>query len=284
MTTAPDTSTRAQRWRSVRSFLVVTAVLVAAWELYKLVGTSLGITDPVRPDNVTMPHVWDIAAELFAPIQRGGEPTIVFLVQASLLTLREAVVGFVVGGLIGFGIGVGFVRFRLAERAFLPYVVASQTVPIIAIAPMVVIWGLQLDIPTWIAVSMISTYLTFFPVAINTLRGLRSPDPAAFELMQSLAADPRQVLWKLRVPAALPYIFTALKISASASIVGALIGELPGGVRDGLGQTLLRFASRYAVASPKVYATLIVTCLVGIGFVGLVTLAERRVLSHRAVG
>lgn len=278
MTTAPapQAEIRARRWRSVRSFIAVSIVLALMWEGYKAIGTALELTRPVRPDNITMPHVWDIFGALFEPIQRGGEATIIFLIKASLLTLREAVVGFLVGGVVGFGLGVLFVRSRLAERAFMPYVVASQTVPILAIAPMVVIWGRTLDVPIWLAVSLIAAYLTFFPVAINTLRGLRSPQPTSVELMRSYAASPREVLWKLRVPAAMPYIFTALKISATASIVGALIGELPGGVRDGLGQTLLRFSSRFAVASPKLYATLLVTCLVGIGFVGLVTLAERR--------
>lgn len=281
--TAPTSTARelrARRWRTIRSFLAVAVVLALLWEGYKAAGTALGIIRPVRPDNITMPHVWDILFELFEPAQRGGEPLIVFLAKASLLTLREAVVGFLVGGIIGFGLGVLFVRSRLAERAFMPYVVASQTVPILAIAPMVVIWGRGLDVPTWLAVSIIAAYLTFFPVAINTLRGLRSPAPTSVELMRSFAATPREVLWKLRVPAAMPYIFTALKISATASIVGALIGELPGGVRDGLGQTLLRFSSRFAVASPKLYATLLVTCLVGIGFVGVVTLVERRVVGR----
>ena len=111
----------------------------------------------------------------------------------------------------------------------MPYVVASQTVPFLAIAPMVVVWGLNNGIPAWASVSIIAAYLTFFPVAINTLRGLLSPDPNSLELMQSFAATPRDVLWKLQVPAALPYIFTALKVTATASIVGALVGELPVG-------------------------------------------------------
>lgn len=270
--------------RRTLSFLGVVAVLVAAWELYKVVWTAAGWLAPVRPDNVTMPHTWDMVIELFRPVRRGGDMLLLDLAGRSVWTLREAFVGFAIGAVIGFGIGVLFVRSKLAERAFMPYVVASQTVPIIAIAPMVVVWGGRLAIPQWLSVSIISAYLTFFPVAINTLRGLRSPDPTAMELMRSYAAKPRQVLWKLQVPSALPYIFTALKVSATASVIGALIGELPAGFQNGLGRALLTFSQQFAVRSAKLYATVFVTALVGILFVGVIVLVEHRVLRGRRTG
>ena len=269
---------RSHSTRRAISFIGVVIVLVAAWELYKLVWTAGGWITPVRPGNVTMPHTWDMVLELFAPVRRGGDMLILDLIGRSFWTLREAFVGFAIGGVFGFGIGVLFVRSRLAERAFMPYVVASQTVPIIAIAPMVVVWGGRLSIPQWLSVSIISAYLTFFPVAINTLRGLRSPDPIAMELMRSYAAKPREVLWKVQVPAALPYIFTALKVSATAAVIGALIGELPAGFQNGLGRVLLTFSQQFAVRSAKLYATVIVTALVGILFVGIVMFVEHRVL------
>jgi NitT/TauT family transport system permease protein len=269
------------RLRHRISITGVALSLVALWELYKLIWTALGWTNPVRPDNVTMPHTWDMIFELFSPLQRRSGNLLIFdLANRSFWTLREALLGFAIGGLIGFGLGVLFVRSRLAERAFMPYVVASQTIPIIAIAPMVVVWGGRLAIPQWMSVSIVSAYLTFFPVAINTLRGLRSPDPAALELMRSYAAKPKEVLWKLQFPAALPYIFTALKISATASIVGALIGELPAGFQNGLGRALLTFSQQYAVRSAKLYATVIITALAGILFVGVVVLVERRVVAQ----
>lgn len=283
MQEAPPQRSFVTRARPAIAVTVIVIGLASLWELYKLVGqatdgtwpfTSIGL--PVRPDNVTMPHVWDMIGELFVPARRGGEILIVILLQGALFTMREALLGFVIGGLIGFGLGVLFVRSTLAERSFMPYVVASQTVPIIAIAPMVVIWGSRLDWPAWISVSIISAYLTFFPVTINTLRGLRSPDPTALELMRSYAASPRDVLWKVQVPAALPYIFTALKVSATASIIGAIVGELPAGFADGLGRSLLVFSQQFATRSAKLYGTVIFTALVGIVFVGLVTLAEHR--------
>lgn len=269
-----------ERRRRVVSFIGVVAVMVVLWEGYKLIWTFFGWIEPVRPDNVVMPHTWDMILELFQPVRRGGQILIIDLSARSFWTLREALLGFVIGGSIGFGLGVLFVRSGLAERAFMPYVVASQTVPILAIAPMVVVWGGRLAFPQWVSVSVIAAYLTFFPVAINTLRGLRSPDPNAIELMRSYAASPREVLWKLQFPAALPYIFTALKISATASVVGALIGELPAGFQSGLGRALLTFSQQFAVRSTKLYSTVLVCALVGVLFVGFITWLEHRVIKE----
>jgi len=267
--------------RRVISVAGVVLALVAAWEVYKLIWSALAWTWPVRPDDIVMPHVWDMFIELFRPVRRGGNLLILDLAARSVWTMREALAGFVIGGLFGFGIGVWFARSRLASRALMPYVVASQTVPFLAIAPMVVVWGLNNGIPAWASVSIIAAYLTFFPVAINTLRGLLSPDPNSLELMQSFASTPRDVLWKLQVPAALPYIFTALKVTATASVVGALVGELPVGFQNGLGRALLSFSQAFAVQSKKLYGTVIICALVGLLFVGLVSLVERKVIPQR---
>jgi len=262
--------------RSGISIVAVIAAFIVLWEGYKLVWTALGWEIPVSPDNRTMPHTWDILLTLFRPAQRNGPPLILVEALAALMTLREAFVGFVVGGAIGFGLGVLFVRSRTSERAFMPYVVASQTVPILAIAPMVVVWGGRLDIPQWLTISIIAAYLTFFPVVINTLRGLRSPQPTAMELMRSYASSPRETLWKLQVPAAMPYIFTALKVSAAASVIGAIVGELPAGFRGGLGRDLLQFSQQFTAAPEKLFAAVLIAGLAGMLFVGLVTLAEHR--------
>ena len=269
-------------------FLGVLVVVVVIWELYKVVGKALGGVVPGTelrlrppPDDRIMPHTWDVVLQLFRPVRRNGELTVLLLGKAALFTLREAFVGFVVGGLVGFGLGVAFVRSTLAERAFMPYVVASQTVPIIAIAPMVVVWGGKLDIPQWLSVAIIAAYLTFFPVTINTVRGLRSPAPTAMEMMRSYAASPSQVLWKLQVPAALPYIFTALKVSATASVIGAIVGELPAGFRDGLARALLEFSQQFN--AEKLLAAILMSAIAGILFVGIVTWFEHRLVAaaHR---
>ncbi len=272
-------------WRQVTwvrrtlAFLTILAALVVLWELYKLVWRAAGWQWPVNPSNDSMPHTWDIADALFSPARRGGEDILlVILLRSALFTFRSAAVGFAIGAVIGFGMAVLFVRSAVVERGLMPYVIASQTVPLIAIAPMVVIWGAQLDLPRWLMVSVIAAYLTFFPVTINTLRGLRSPPATSVEMFRSYAARPGQLLWKLQVPAALPFIFTALKISATASVIGAIIGELPAGLSEGLGRQLLTFMYYYISGPPKLYGAILVAALVGIVFVGLVTFVERMVL------
>ena len=262
--------------RTGLSIFAVVVGFVILWEGYKLIWTALGWENPVSPDDRTMPHTWDILLTLFQPAQRNGPLFIFVEARAELMTLREAFVGFLIGGAVGFGLGVLFVRSTMAERAFMPYVVASQTVPIIAIAPMVVVWGGRINLPQWLSVSLIAAYLTFFPVAINTLRGLRSPQPTALELMRSYASSPNETLWKLQVPAALPYIFTALKVSAAASVIGAIVGELPAGLRGGLGRDLLQFSQQFTAAPEKLFAAVLIAGVAGILFVGLVTAAEHR--------
>jgi NitT/TauT family transport system permease protein len=275
---------RMPNWlRRALAFLLILLVLCALWEGYKALGAATKgtipftqIRLPVRPDDKSMPHLSSIVESLFKPAQRGGQDILLMLLlRSALFTWREAAVGFVIGSVIGFALGVVFVHSLLLERGLMPYVVASQTVPLLAIAPMIVIWGSRLNWPAWIAVTIISAYLTFFPVTINTLRGLKSPDPTALELMRSYAASNWQILWKLRVPSALPYIFTALKISATASVIGAIIGELPSGIGDGLGRALLTFSYYYITGPEKLYAAILVAALLGIAFTSVIIQAER---------
>ncbi len=276
--------------RRILSFLLILLLIALVWEGLKWLGG-----DPWRPDSnplglahdppyhfkiasdLNLPHVWDIAETFGNPARRNGPPLISVLFSAALFTFREALIGFTFGALLGLALGTLFSQHGLLERGCMPYVVASQTVPILAIAPMVIIW-LQAG---WLSVAVIAAYLTFFPVTINTLRGLRSPDPTAVELMHSYAATDRQILWKLRAPSALPYIFTALKIAATASVVGAIIGELPSGIRDGLGGAILNFNSYYISGPARLWAAIVVSALVGIGFFLIISLAERLVLRGR---
>ena len=269
--------------RSVLSLVVVVGALIILWEVVKLLGgdPSEGWTPPFQwtvASDLNMPHVWDIAASFVEPAQRNGPPLGLVLVNAGIFTFREAFGGFVFGALLGLALAIVFVHSPLLERALVPYVVASQTVPIIAIAPVVVIW-LQ---GGWLAVAVISAYLTFFPVTIAGLRGLRSPDPRALELMRSYASSSRDVLLKVRLPAAAPYLFAAFKVAATASVVGAIIGELPSGIRDGLGGAILNFNQFYVSGPPKLWAAIIVAAIVGIGFFALVRGAEVLFLRGRA--
>ncbi|MCY3902548.1 MAG: ABC transporter permease [Caldilineaceae bacterium] len=294
---------RAGSLRAAGYFLVIVLLLTLFWEAYKLlaapggaylIGTvpvqaeeerpagalcvAVGLCEielPIRADDRAMPHVWEIVGTIFEPPRRGSDTILLtILLRASLFTLQEAVAGFLIGGLLGFTLGIAFAHSGLLERGLLPYVVASQTVPLLAIAPMVVIWlgG------SWFSVAVIAAYLTFFPVTINTLQGLRSPEPTAVELMHSYAASSWDILWKLRVPAALPYIFTALKVSATASVVGAIIGELPSGIADGLGRVILNFNQYYATGPEKLWASILFASLTGLLFFIVITLLERVVV------
>jgi len=268
--------------RSALSFLVVIGALAVLWEIVKLLGgdPNGGWIPPFQwtvASDLNMPHVWDIGASFVEPAQRNGPPLGIVLVNAGIFTFREAFGGFVFGALLGLGLAIVFVHSRLLERALVPYVVASQTVPIIAIAPVVVIWLRG----GWLAVAVISAYLTFFPVTIAGLRGLRSPDPRALELMRSYASSSRDVLLKVRLPAAAPYLFAAFKVAATASVVGAIIGELPSGIRDGLGGAILNFNQFYVSGPPKLWAAIIVAAFVGIGFFALVRVAEAMFLRGR---
>ncbi len=224
-------------------------------------------------NDLNMPHLQSVAGAFMQPARRNG-PVLLARILAgnAIYTWSEAALGFAFGAALGFVLGAVFAHFKLLERGLLPYVVASQTVPILAIAPMVVIWlGAG---PT--AVAVISAYLTFFPVTINTLRGLSSPQPMQIDLMRSYAASRWTIFLKLRLPAAVPYIFTALKVSATASVVGAIIGELPSSIRDGLARAILDFSSSYSeVSTPKLYAAIVSAAAVGILFFVIVSLVER---------
>jgi NitT/TauT family transport system permease protein len=266
-----------------RTAIVAAAVLALAgfWELYRWIWTSAGWNWPFHVDNTSMPHLWTIFQAFGQPAQVNQPALITILFHKSLFTGKEALVGFALGAVVGFTIGIVLVHSRLLQRGFLPYIVASQTVPILAIAPMVVVWvnpKLPGPLQGWGAVAVIASYLTFFPVTINTLRGLRSADPRAVELMRTYAASRWKVLWKLRVPASLPYVFAALKLAATASVVGAIIGELPSGLQDGLGGAIINFNQYYSFEPQELWATNVVAAALGILFFVAVIVAEKLVV------
>ena len=262
-------------------FVGVLAALVALWEAFKVSAEAVHLTWPFEVNDRTFPHIHDIVGQLFEPSRRKGPMLIEVLWDAALFTAKEAFVGFLLGATIGFFIAVVLVHSNLLQRGFLPYIVASQTVPILAIAPMVVVWLGGRGLPGWFSVSVIAAYLTFFPVTISALRGLQSADPRALELMRSYAASRWKILWKLRVPASLPYLFAAFKISATASVVGAIIGELPASIQDGLGGAILNFNQYYLSSPTSLWATNLVAAMLGIAFFLAIVGVEKLVV-HRA--
>jgi NitT/TauT family transport system permease protein len=267
---------------SAATTAAVLAVLVGGWELYRWIWISEGWTWPFIVDDTSMPHIHTIVQALFQhPTSGFGDILVVQLLRAALFTAKEAAVGFAMGASVGFALGVLMSQWRILQRGFLPYVVASQTVPILAVAPIVVVYLGSLNVAAWFSVAVIAAYLTFFPVAINTLRGLGSTDRRAVELMRSFAASRWTILWKLRVPAALPFIFSALKISATASIVGAIIGEAPSSIQEGLGGYIVNFNQYYSLNPQNLWATNVIAALLGISFF-LVVVAAERIVVRRA--
>jgi len=280
--------------RSVLALLAFFVIVGVAWELFKWVfgdpwrfGDILGtgasyVHQPpfrlIQATDVQLPHIWDIAYAMAEPVQRNQDISLAaYLIGAAAYTWAEAAFGFTIGAVIGVVLASIFVHSLLAERAFVPYVIASQTIPIVALAPIIVVgFGRGLT-----SVVIIATYLTFFPVTIAMMRGLRAPDPRALELMRSYAASRWSIYWKVRLPASVPYLFTALKIAAAASVVGAVIGEGPGGVKDGLGRAIVNFNQQYITGPEKLWGTILIASLTGILFYLVVRVAEVLVLRGR---
>jgi len=240
-----------------------------------------------RSDDRNMPPIRDILAEFNKPVRDGGDPLWSLVLDGSLFTIREAIVGFALGVIIGMVIAIVLLRSRILEKGTMPYIIASQTVPLIAITPIIVIWGRKnfgffpWEWQDWMSVSLIAVYLTFFPVAVNGLRGLQSPNPDSKELMDSYAAGWWRTLWKLRLPAALPFLFPAFKLAALASIIGAIVGEISAAQSDGLGFLILDFFSKYAAAPERLYVSIIGAAIMGLVAAALISLAEFILNVHR---
>ncbi|MEV4347560.1 ABC transporter permease subunit [Actinoplanes sp. NPDC049596] len=271
--------------RKVLYAVIGLAVAVALWEGYKVVGSPdgtvlFGVRVLPRADDLSMPHVWTVLDRLGRPELTGGRPVWIVVVQACLFTLGITAAGFVIGALVGLLLAVAMERFRIVERGLLPYVILSQTVPLVALAPLVAGWGGTI-MPAWATVSVIAAYLAFFPVAVGMLRGLQSPSASGVELMRSYAAGWWRTLVKLRFPASLPYLFPALRLAGAAAVVGAVVGEISTGTRGGIGRLIIEY-SREATSDPaKVYTAMLGAALLGLVVAGLVSLLELPLMRHR---
>jgi NitT/TauT family transport system permease protein len=278
----------------VRRVLIALAAVLAfvvLWEGYKAVGNPdgtvlFGVRILPRADDLSMPHLWTVLQRLGRPELAGGQPIWLVVLHACLFTLGITAVGFVAGAIIGLLLAVLMQRFRLVERGLLPYVILSQTVPLVALAPLIAGWSGNLKFGTypwqdWMTVSVIAAYLAFFPVAVGMLRGLESPQAAGVELMRSYAAGWWRTLIKLRFPASLPYLFPALRLAGAAAVVGAVVGEISTGTRGGIGRLIIEY-SREATSDPaKVYTAMLGAALLGLVVAGLVALLELPLMRHR---
>jgi NitT/TauT family transport system permease protein len=273
-------------------FALALALVAALWELYKLVGPDdggsvFGWQVLPRANDQAMPHVWDMLSRYAEPERRGFEGSIATTVLGGAwFTFRLALAGFAMGAAVGLGLAVLMARFRVVERGLLPYLVVSQTVPLIALAPLVVSWGGKLHLgafewPRWLSAAVLGAFLAFFPVAVGTLRGLSSTPPASLELMQSYAASWRQTLLKVRFPAAVPFVVPALKLAATASVVGVVVAEISTGLAGGVGRLIIEYA-REATSDPaKVYTAVFGAAALGLVMAGMVSLADVALMRNR---
>ena len=197
------------------------------------------------------------------------------LVYHSWVTLSSTLLGFFMGTLLGVVIAVGIVHVPALERSFLPWIIASQTIPILAVAPMIVVVLAAVNITGIFPKALISTYLSFFPVTVGMVKGLRSPDVLHLDLVHTYHATKSQIFWKLRVPASVPFFFTSIKVAVAASLVGAIVGELPTGAVAGIGSKLL--AGSYYSQTIDVWAALIAGSIVAVLLVTTVDLVSRLV-------
>jgi NitT/TauT family transport system permease protein len=251
------------------------ALVIVMWELVKWLGGIVPL--PFNTSDTTMPHVWTMAAAMGEPEVRGSDTSVLqAVIFATIRSLILAFGGFLVGVTVGLLLAVIMQRFLFAERGLLPFVIASQTVPLIALAPLIVGLGNRIDIgpvqwTTTYSVMFIAAYLAFFPLSVGALRGLQAPTPTSLELMRSYAATPGQMTRKLRFPSSIPYIVPALKVSAAAAVVGTVVAEISTGVRGGIGRLLIEYARQITSQPAKVYVAVFGAIALGLLVAALVT-------------
>jgi len=266
--------------------------LAAVWELYKLVGpadglvigaqegvTGSGFRILPRSSDQAMPHIWEMIARIVEPVTRapGALPLGLVVLRAAAVSLGLAGLGWLLGVTVGFLLALLMQRLRIAEWAVLPFVILSQTVPLIALAPLIRNWGSRLEFgafewESWMSVVVIASYLAFFPVAVGALRGLQSPDTIHVELMRTYAAGWWKTLLRLRLPASVPYLVPAMRLAAANAVVGAVVAEISVGFNNGIGRLILETAVAASSDPAKPWAPILGAVLLGLVAAGFVML------------
>jgi NitT/TauT family transport system permease protein len=280
-------------WDRLRGALLGIAgvlALAAAWDLYKALGPEDGVLvgDTLvlpRTTDLAMPHTWEMVQRLFEPTtSMVGAPTVFEAVaEASLFTLKIAAAGWVIGVVVGLLLALLMSRFKVAEQGLLPWVVLSQTVPLIAIAPLVRRWGAQVEFGSFsweneYSVALIAAYLAFFSVTVGALRGLKSPARTHLELMHAYGVGWWRSLVTLRLPASVPYLLPALRLGAASAVIGTVVAEVSIGLRGGIGRMVVEYAQSAGGDPAKAWAPIFGAVAVGLvaaGAVGLIGLALR---------
>jgi NitT/TauT family transport system permease protein len=247
------------------------------WKLTgQIHGTGELIAATWSMDRPVLPAPAQIAAEFYRTVIAEPVTSNRSLVFHAYVSASSTVVGFALGSLLGVLLAMGIVHIRTLDRSLMPWIIASQTIPILAIAPMIIVVLGNFGFTGLLPKSIISMYLCFFPVTIGMVKGLRSPDPLQLDLMRSYSATRNQVFWKLRWPASVPFLFASLKVAIAISLVGAIVGELPTGAQAGLGARLL--TGSYYGQTVQIWAALLVAAALGASLVYLVAAIEAIVL------
>jgi NitT/TauT family transport system permease protein len=289
-----------QRLAAGHSLPVATVVLIALLLWYLL---AIALNAPQIQDRWKMAGKTGSASELIAatwsmerpvlptPDQIGAEliRTVIeepvtsnrSLLYHAYVTASSTVVGFALGTLLGILLAIGIVHLRTLDKSLMPWIIASQTIPILAIAPMIIVVLGNFGFTGLLPKSIISMYLCFFPIVIGMVKGLRSPDPLQLDLMRSYSASRSQVFWKLRFPASVPFLFASLKVAIAISLVGAIVGELPTGAQAGLGARLL--TGSYYGQTVQIWAALLMAAALGALLVYAMALIENLVLRRMGV-
>ncbi|MFI9503103.1 ABC transporter permease [Nocardia sp. NPDC052566] len=258
------------------------ALVVALWELVKFFvperGVSIGEQRILpRTSDAALPHVWSVFTVLG---QRDGSGTVgATLVRTAGFTLGLALLALAIGTVVGVLLAVLMQRFSFVERGLLPYIVVSQTVPLIALAPLVAGWGGKIVIAgepwrPWMSIAVIASYLAFFPVAVGMLRGLQAPAKASVELLHSYSASWWETLVHLRFPAAVPHLLPALRLAAAASVIGAVVAEISTGTAGGIGRQIIVFAQQATGDSARLYAAVLAAALLGVAVTAVIAVVE----------
>ncbi len=240
----------------------------------------------------TLPAPHQVAVDTWKSVVLANPAKPSSLLFHAWVTLSSTLAGFVFGTLLGVLLAVGIVHVKSLQKSLMPWIISSQTIPILALAPILVVVAFnllsgQLKLPTdfsrFVAKALISTYLSFFPVTVGMVKGLRSPDPFHLDLMRTYSATRLQTFWKLRLPASLPFLFTSMKVGIAASLVGAIVAELPTGAVAGIGAKLL--VGSYYSQSVQMWSALVVGSLLAallVTAVGVVERVTNRVMGARA--
>ena len=282
-------------WHKVAPVLSMVVALIVLWygaaiwlnthwaeDKAQRAGVTLTITaliaDTWSQEKPKLPAPHQVAHEIWKTTVLKKITSKRSLIHHSKITLSSTLLGFALGTVLGIALAVGIVYNRTMDMSVMPWVIASQTIPILAVAPMIIVVLNAVGISGLLPKAIISMYLSFFPVVVGMVKGLRSPDHMQLDQMRTWNAGGEQTLWYLRLPSSMPYLFTSLKIAMAASLVGAVVGELPTGAVAGLGARLL--AGSYYGQTIQIWSALIMAAMLAALLVGLIGVLQRITLRH----